>query len=198
MPSYSSSANDRLMIIWLSKRIWCVPSFIYMSVYIDQDKITQNYLGIGDTFTPMHKDLCASSGHNLMCYTENGGSAFWFLTASEAAPAVAKYFHDIQHELDQENYIITLEDLINAPFDIYITQQQLGDLVLIPPRSCHQVVNYGGLTIKSSWSRVTIKGRPILPHNFILYQTSCRARDCVVPRAAHISTVCPSYSLHIP
>ena len=117
------------------------------------------YLGIGDTCTPAHKDLCASSGHNLMCYTENSGSSFWFMTKSSDAPNAAKYFqNELGQELDHESYVATPEDFANAPFTVYIGEQKLGDLVLVPKRSCHQVVNTGGLTVKSSWSRMTIDG----------------------------------------
>ncbi|KAJ3503771.1 hypothetical protein NLJ89_g8285 [Agrocybe chaxingu] len=116
------------------------------------------YLGVGDTFTPCHKDLCASSGQNLMCYTENGGSSFWFMTEGPSAPEASRYFHELGQELDHENYVITVEELAKAPFKVYILEQKLGDLVLVPPRSCHQVVNYGGITIKTSWSRMTLKG----------------------------------------
>lgn len=116
------------------------------------------YLGIGDTFTPCHKDLCASSGHNLMTYTERNGSSFWFMTESSMAPKASQYFQKLRHELDHENHIITLEELAKAPFNVYILEQKLGDLVLVPPRSCHQVVNSGGITIKTSWSRMTSKG----------------------------------------
>lgn len=117
------------------------------------------YLGIGDTFTPCHKDLCASSGHNLMCYTEKGGSSFWFMTATSSANAAAEYFSTkLGQELDHENHVITVEELAKAPFKVYITEQKLGDLVLVPPRSCHQVVNSGGITIKTSWSRMTLEG----------------------------------------
>lgn len=116
------------------------------------------YLGVGDTFTPCHKDLCASSGQNLMCYTENGGSSFWFMTKSSSAPAASDYFHDIGQELDLEAHVVSVEEFEQAPFDVFITEQKLGDLVLVPPRSCHQVVNHGGLTIKTSWSRMTLDG----------------------------------------
>jgi hypothetical protein len=116
------------------------------------------YLGIGDTFTPCHKDLCASSGQNIMCYTENSGSSFWFMTESSSAPAAADYFHELGHELDLETHVITLEELEKAPFKVYIEEQKLGDMVLVPPRSCHQVVNHGGITIKMSWSRMTLEG----------------------------------------
>ncbi|TFY83697.1 hypothetical protein EWM64_g319 [Hericium alpestre] len=133
------------------------------------------YLGIGDTFTPCHKDLCASSGHNLMCYTEDDASAFWFMTESSAAPVVAKYFHELNQEIDWECHTITVQQLQNAPFDTYIAEQKLGDFVLVPPRSCHQVVNQGGLTIKTSWSRMTIKGAvTALRHELPIYRRVCR------------------------
>lgn len=129
------------------------------------------YLGIGETFTPCHKDLCASSGHNLMCYTENDGSSFWFMTKGSDALEVAEYFRDLKQELDHEMHVVTIEELARAPFDVYITQQKLGDLVLVPPRSCHQVVNYGGITIKTSWSRMTLKGLGVaLYHELPMYQ----------------------------
>ena len=32
------------------------------------------------------------------------------------------------------------------------------DLVLVPRRSCHHVINNGGLTTKLSWSRTTVYG----------------------------------------
>ncbi|KAF8892491.1 hypothetical protein BD779DRAFT_1190079 [Infundibulicybe gibba] len=98
------------------------------------------YLGIGDTFTPCHKDLCASSGQNLMCYTENDGCSFWFMTESSSALDVSKYFHSLNQELDHETHVITIDELAKAPFTVYIAQQKLGDLVLVPPRSSHQVV----------------------------------------------------------
>ncbi|KAL6298227.1 hypothetical protein BKA93DRAFT_812084 [Sparassis latifolia] len=135
------------------------------------------YLGIGDTFTPCHKDLCASSGHNVMCYTENDGCSYWFMTASSDAPDVAKYFQDVLgQELDWENHVASVEEFAQAPFDVYVVEQKLGDFVLVPPRSCHQVMNFGGLTVKISWSRMTIAGLSIaLHHELPIYRRVCRA-----------------------
>jgi JmjC domain, hydroxylase len=116
------------------------------------------YIGIGDTFTPCHKDLCASSGQNIMCYTESSGSSFWFMTDSDSSMAAVEYLQKFNQELDHESYVMSVEELANAPFKVYIAEQKLGDMVLVPPRSCHQVVNHGGITIKTSWSRMTIGG----------------------------------------
>jgi hypothetical protein len=94
-----------------------------------------------------------------MCDTENGGSSFWFMTESSDAPAVADYFRKVLgQELDHENHVATIEELAAAPFTVYVAEQALGDMVLVPPRSCHQVVNHGGITLKTSWSRMTVAG----------------------------------------
>jgi hypothetical protein len=117
------------------------------------------YVGVGDTFTPCHKDLCASSGQNIMCWTSDpNSSSFWFMTAGSAAPDVATYFQDIGQELDVESHVLSLDEFRDAPFDVYVLEQKLGDMVFVPPRSCHQVVNHGAITIKSSWSRMTVQG----------------------------------------
>ena len=115
-------------------------------------------MGIGDTYTAAHKDICASSGHNLMCFSENNGSSFWFMVATEDAPKVAEYYQkEIKQELDWEIHVTTIQEFADAPFTVYVTEQKVGDLVLVPPRGVHQVVNRGGLTMKTSWSRMTLK-----------------------------------------
>ena len=116
------------------------------------------YHGIGDTFTPAHKDLCASNGPNLMCYSENNGSAFWFMSAASSAPQAAEFFQSLGTELDHEARILRPEDFAKATFDVYVAEQKVGDLMLVPKRSMHQVVNHGGITTKISWSRMTLRG----------------------------------------
>lgn len=69
-----------------------------------------------------------------MCYTEEGGCSFWFLTNPLECGDVASYFRGLGHELDWEDHAATLEEFANAPFDVYILEQKLGDLVLVPPR----------------------------------------------------------------
>ncbi|KAH8116845.1 hypothetical protein DFH11DRAFT_1505692, partial [Phellopilus nigrolimitatus] len=133
------------------------------------------YHGIGDTFTAAHKDLCASSGQNLMCHTEKGGSSFWFMTRSADAPRAAAFFHARGAELDHEALVVPPADFARAPFAVFVAEQRLGDLVLVPRRSCHQVVNHGGLTIKTSWSRMTVEGLSIAFHHELpIYRRVCR------------------------
>ena len=117
------------------------------------------YFGNGDTFTAAHKDLCASSGQNLMVNAEGeDSSSFWFMTDGTSACQASKMWKLLGHELDMEAHVATPEQLQRAPFPIYVCEQKVGDLVLVPKRSCHQVVNNGGLTTKLSWSRMTVNG----------------------------------------
>ncbi|KAM5535184.1 hypothetical protein V8D89_011120 [Ganoderma adspersum] len=150
------------------------------------------YLGMGDTYTAAHKDICSSSGHNLMCFSENGGSAFWFMTESRDASKAAEYFQNVLgEELDWELHVTTLEELGNAPFDVYVAEQKVGDLVLVPPRSVHQVVNHGGLAMKTSWSRMTLRGLKTALHSELpVYRRVCR------PEQYRIKTVLYRTLLH--
>lgn len=120
-----------------------------------------------------------------MCYSEKGGSSFWFMTASQTAPEVADYFQsELGQELDWEGHVATVNELARAPFPVYIGEQKLGDLILVPPRSCHQVVNYGGLTMKISWSRMTVRGLGIALH----YELPIYRRYVIVHLTDHLDS----------
>lgn len=158
-----------------------------------------SYLGISDTFTPLHKDPCASYGQNIMCHTEDEGHSFWFMTNPSDCGIVSEHFRKLGHELDWEDHVATLEELANAPFDVYVCEQRLGDLILIPPRSFHQVINAGGITIKTSWSRMSIRSLEIaLYHELPIYRRVCRPEtyrvkrtiyDTLMQRAAALETL---------
>lgn len=92
------------------------------------------FLTISFQVTPLHKDPCASYGQNIMCYAENEGRSFWFMTNPSDCSTVSGHFRNLGHELDWEDHAATLEELADAPFNVYISEQKLGDLVLVPPR----------------------------------------------------------------
>lgn len=71
-----------------------------------------------------------------MCCTEDGGSSFWFMTSPSDCGDVTDYFRGLGHELDWEDHVATVKELADAPFDVYVLEQKLGDLVLVPPRRC--------------------------------------------------------------
>ncbi|EIW85075.1 hypothetical protein CONPUDRAFT_47026 [Coniophora puteana RWD-64-598 SS2] len=144
------------------------------------------YLGVGDTFTPFHKDPCGSIGQNIMVYTESGGSSFWFMTEGSHALELAQYFQELGYVLDWETYVATIEELKNAPFPVYIAEQTLGDMIIVPPKVGHQVVNYGGISIKVAWSRMSISSLKIsLYEELPLYRRVCRAETYKVKAIIH-------------
>jgi JmjC domain, hydroxylase len=64
------------------------------------------------------------------------------------------YWRELGQELDHESHVATIDELAKASFPIYVCQQELGGFVIVPPRSCHQVLNARGVTVKISWSRM--------------------------------------------
>jgi hypothetical protein len=94
-----------------------------------------------------------------MVYTsDDHTSSYWFMTAGHSAPEVTQHFHEMGFELALESNILSVEQWSRSPFNVYILEQKLGDFVLVPSRSCHQVVNNGKITAKMSWSRMTVAG----------------------------------------
>lgn len=134
------------------------------------------HIGGGKTHTPFHKDLCAASGHNLMCYAKPDAAAFWFMTSASDSPELVAWFHDkFENELEHNIRVLTLEELADAPVPkIFITEQKPGDLVLIPPRGCYQVINNHSLNIKMAWSRMSLHGLATALHCELPIYRRCR------------------------
>ena len=45
-------------------------------------------------------------------------------------------------EIDHQTHIVARVEFAKAPFQVYVAEQKLGDLVLVPKRSCHHAVTY--------------------------------------------------------
>ncbi|KAK1236012.1 hypothetical protein PQX77_000781 [Marasmius sp. AFHP31] len=67
------------------------------------------YIGVSDTYTAIHKDLCGSFGHNLMCYTEDNGSSLWLMTESSSARQLTDHFLTSNQVLDHETYVMSVD-----------------------------------------------------------------------------------------
>ncbi|EEB96986.1 hypothetical protein MPER_03785 [Moniliophthora perniciosa FA553] len=90
-----------------------------------------------------------------MAYTEHDGGSFWFMTESGDSRKVTDFFASFDQILDHETHVLSAEQAAKAPL----------------PLSCHQVVNHGGITIKVSWSRMTLMGLQVaLYHELPLYR----------------------------
>ncbi|PWW78663.1 hypothetical protein C7212DRAFT_166568, partial [Tuber magnatum] len=114
------------------------------------------YVGHEGTFTPCHKEMCSSIGQNIMVSASENGKSIWFLVKPDDRAKLAVWFRSVLgQDLELENYFASIEDWKKAPVDVWIVEQKVGDFLIIPPASPHQVWNQGDLTIKAAWNRCT-------------------------------------------
>ena len=121
------------------------------------------YIGHEGTFTPAHREMCASLGHNIMVEastdrnSEKAGSSIWFMTETKEREVVSEYFLSmLGHDIEIEKHFAQINAWKKAPFNVWIVEQKVGDLILIPPLAPHQVWNRGTRTMKAAWNRTTV------------------------------------------
>lgn len=129
------------------------------------------YIGHEGTYTPAHREMCASLGQNIMVETstsENGelpGSSVWFMTESKDREVVSEYFLSmLGHDIEVENHFAQVNAWKKAPFPVYIVEQKVGDFILVPPLAPHQVWNRGTRTMKAAWNRTTVETLELALH----------------------------------
>jgi hypothetical protein len=122
------------------------------------------YVGHEGTFTPAHREMCASLGQNIMVEAssdekgEKPGSSIWFMTESKDREVVREYFLSmLGHDIEIEKHFAQINAWKKAPFNVYVVEQRVGDFILIPPLAAHQVWNRGTRTIKVAWNRTTVE-----------------------------------------
>ena len=126
------------------------------------------YIGHEGTYTPAHREMCASLGHNIMVENSNvlsddgkpekPGSSIWFMTETKDRQTVAEYWLSILgHDIEVEKHFAQIAAWKKAPFTVYVCEQKAGDFILIPPLAPHQVWNRGTRTMKVAWNRTTVE-----------------------------------------
>lgn len=136
------------------------------------------YIGHEGTYTPAHREMCATLGHNIMVEAsgdENGekpGSSIWFMTETKDRQVVREYFLSmLGHDVEIEKHFAQINAWKKATFPVYIVEQKVGDFILIPPLAPHQVWNRGTRTMKVAWNRTTVETL-----DFALHEALPRAR----------------------
>jgi hypothetical protein len=121
------------------------------------------YIGHEGTYTPAHREMCASLGHNIMVEAsqdgngEKEGSSIWFMTETKEREVVSEYFLSmLGHDIEVEKHFAQVNAWKKAPFNVWVVEQRPGDLILIPPLAPHQVWNRGTRTMKAAWNRTTV------------------------------------------
>ncbi|KAJ4306829.1 hypothetical protein N0V88_000200 [Collariella sp. IMI 366227] len=120
------------------------------------------YIGHEGTYTPAHREMCASLGQNIMVDAsgdENGekpGSSIWFMTETKDREVVREYFLSmLGHDIEIEKHFAQISAWKKATFPVYVVEQKVGDFILVPPLAPHQVWNRGTRTVKVAWNRTT-------------------------------------------
>lgn len=129
------------------------------------------YIGHEGTYTPAHREMCATLGQNIMVETsenekaEKPGSSIWFMTETKDREVVSEYFLSmLGHDIEVEAHFAQINAWKKAPFPVYIVEQKVGDLILVPPLAPHQVWNRGTRTMKVAWNRTTIETLELAIH----------------------------------
>ncbi|KEF51159.1 uncharacterized protein A1O9_12773 [Exophiala aquamarina CBS 119918] len=126
------------------------------------------YIGHEGTYTPAHREMCASLGQNIMVEASTGlveegkptkpGSSIWFMTESKEREVVSEYWLSrLGHDIEVESHFAQINAWKMAPFKTYVVEQRPGDFILIPPLAPHQVWNRGTRTMKVAWNRTTVE-----------------------------------------
>lgn len=126
------------------------------------------YIGHEGTYTPSHREMCASLGQNIMVeasgsFDEDGkpekpGSSIWFMTESKDRHLVSEYWLSVLgHDIEVEDHFAQVVAWKKSPFNVYVVEQRPGDFILIPPLAPHQVWNRGTRTMKVAWNRTTVE-----------------------------------------
>lgn len=129
------------------------------------------YIGHEGTYTPAHREMCATLGQNIMVEAsevekgEKPGSSIWFMTESKDREVVSEYFLSmLGHDVEVESHFAQINAWKKAPFPVYVVEQKVGDFILIPPLAPHQVWNRGTRTMKAAWNRTTVETLELAIH----------------------------------
>ncbi|KAE8452892.1 hypothetical protein EG329_013164 [Mollisiaceae sp. DMI_Dod_QoI] len=121
------------------------------------------YIGHEGTYTAAHREMCGTLGHNIMVDASDGsggekpGSSIWFMTETKEREVVSEYFLSmLGHDIEVEKHFAQVNAWKKAPFNVWVVEQKVGDLILIPPLAPHQVWNRGTRTMKVAWNRTTV------------------------------------------
>ncbi|KAK6086810.1 AT hook domain-containing protein [Seiridium cupressi] len=129
------------------------------------------YIGHEGTYTPAHKEMCATLGQNIMVEAsgneqgEKPGTSIWFMTETKDREVVREYFLSmLGHDVEIEKHFAQINAWKKANFPVYVVEQKVGDFILIPPLAPHQVWNRGTRTTKVAWNRTTVETLDLALH----------------------------------
>lgn len=77
---------------------------------------------------------CSTSAHDLLCVGSADAGKHWFATAADDWLEVTEHLRARDGSNTIRAKSMTLQELSQAPFNVYFYTQRKGDLVILPPR----------------------------------------------------------------
>lgn len=101
------------------------------------------WLGTEESFSGSHLEGGGAILNNLMIYADEGAYSLWFCVSTEDREKALAFWKTKSKStlFGPKNPWVSIEDLSQAPFTIFLIEQREGDFVLIPPDSIHQMLN---------------------------------------------------------
>lgn len=154
------------------------------------------YIGGEGTYTPIHTDMCATIGHNLMVDAYEGSSALWFFVPESERKMFDRYMATLGVNLHMEKYFMSLRDWENYPGTAIVVEQRVGDFIIVPSLCPHQVWNRGLGNLKIAWNRTTATTlQKALAVHLPEYRSVCRDEQYMVKQ--NIYDACSKYAMKI-
>ncbi|KZT37980.1 hypothetical protein SISSUDRAFT_1119928 [Sistotremastrum suecicum HHB10207 ss-3] len=155
----------------------CGPDDLFQHMPLQfRSQILSLALSVGQSSSTLHTGPCSTVTHYLTCHVQGQDPSFCFIVPRIACRKLVKYFRSKCKEIDLGTKSITIEDLIASDCTVYVAEQKLGDLLIVPPNSFHQTINSTGLRLTMSWSRMPIQSLKLALHGELdIYRSVCRA-----------------------
>lgn len=141
--------------------------FVHMPKHLRAENL-MCYVGSDGTGTAVHRDICATLGHNLMIYGDENAYSEWIMITNDERPKLLQAIHQTKskYNVDSTTPIksstfvetdrgwVSRKHVHQQRIKTHVILQRPGDLVLVPSMCYHQVRNVN-TSIKVAWNRAT-------------------------------------------
>lgn len=160
---------------------------------------------------PLFQDDSSSTFmHDLLCVGGTDASKYWFMTAADDWPEVTEHLRARDGSKTIQAYSMSLRELSQLPFNVYVHLQKKGDLVILPPRrlscllSLRSIINplpsfsqtiHRGITASLCWERMTFQALETFIYHDMIFKQRYDDRE-PVPNRLTLSSICVQIRHH--
>lgn len=119
----------------------------------DKPEVLMAYLGTKGSFSGFHRCLSGTVALNLVIDADiDGPTTLCFGTDGSSYSAYNAFIESLGGSPNIDWSKLSVDQLRTATFPIYVTTQQVGDLVVFPAATAHQVINISPVVTKAVWN----------------------------------------------